>query len=1383
MKNHLLNTALLVAIIPLSALASPWSLRGGNRNGRAILAVDSNLEVRLELTKQDLNARDGEDDALFRVISPNGQTLGEWEIPDDGNASSGFSPGALATTSIVFTAPYPGFYAIEHETSYDSVFDLSVAEHRWGLDSASLELYHYQSRDAEVFFAAPFSSNLTFNVRALHEPARGATVRMYDSETNEVASVTPQSLHDDNTVVCDVPAELQGTPWWIYVPAQDIELTVSGVSLYSTSGTNLLLNRCRLIPDAAVIGMHPGTAKTVEFVLKNSTSGPTTNVCEITNVYTQFADVVGGPEWTSNFVVTAGGCATATVDIIMSESTVTGTSAYVGLSVYEDSRLQAQASLEIRTSDPAVPGINRPFLNWTTGDLARAHLLIAGGNPAWASNAHECTMQAADIWISTPHSIPRTGGDHQLLYVDPVSATPLYFDETSPTQHYSWYSDTVLTGEEYDGAWTTKQHMNIAYGCSVLAMAYGLTGDTNYAGAVCEHLLEYADFYAFLPVLDADGLKASDGGRVTSTSLEEATWLIPIVIAYDAVADSGLLSAGEQVDIEQNVIMPAARHLSGVDYELSNIQAWHNAAVGLAGYCMGDTGLISFAVSDSNHSFTAHLRDAVREDGFWHEGSIAYHYYVLSAYDYLCSASRESDNDLFRTTVNGRGIEEMLAAPLQLVTPDLRLRMQNDDFGPGTLFDRHAMYETANREFANPLYDGVLEGLVNSTLHAWHPFEPAWAFSWGKSLLNAATHEELDLSTLRSTYSESSGTCVLRNDDLVSIIDSGPHGGNHGHYDALHLSLWGNGHYWLADPGTVTYTLPQHEEWYSSTISHNTVVIDESPQGALEIASSPGLLGLSNTLKVVQVTCGEGVYPSGVSVSRLVALTDTYVIMADGITGCTNHIADWFLHGNGELFLPNTNGLSSAVRDWAGHAQYGYIDETLINRTPQTGVVEQVIEDTARVHWRKRNTSIGTDFEDGISWPQMRITTNAAEGMYSALWVVEPGVFERTRTRVYTGDECEMSSYDTLNLSIMVSSDDFDYLDLVVDDLPAFPGHVYRILEGTSTVTGTWQDVSVDLSSPIAVLGSESHLEQIHLRFRGLPTNGVPFKCYVDDLTVSHDGITEVIRQSSLQVSMVAPNGSIAHFGEGPGQPPFVDWPLICVQLPFAPTNEIISVLVPSPGTATTHEVVFSNGVVIVAMQDMTDHWCVDALAPYAVRVSSMSGDSPSDWKEISFACSEGQTDFTPWGKIDATSTTYGSVVCEEGDNALVYSIHLSAPATLTLYVPDRMAAASVNGTVQTDAVLVEPSLLVLPELPAGRHLLKVSSSAVTGIDISDSGEIELSFIGHSNSQYVVDSSTDLLSWVRHFPGFGMTNGHGTFLDNDTNSPTKFYRITATEEP
>jgi hypothetical protein len=81
---------------------------------------------------------------------------------------------------------------------------------------------------------------------------------------------------------------------------------------------------------------------------------------------------------------------------------------------------------------------------------------------------------------------------------------------------------------------------------------------------------------------------------------------------------------------------------------------------------------------------------------------------------------------------------------------------------------------------------------------------------------------------------KAAGFAMLRAPGAAAAIRFGMHGGGHGHPDKLNLVTYGAGRHWGLDPGSINYGVPLHQEWYRSTVAHNTVAVDGASQSTAD---------------------------------------------------------------------------------------------------------------------------------------------------------------------------------------------------------------------------------------------------------------------------------------------------------------------------------------------------------------------------------------------------------------------------------------------------------------------------------------------------------------------------------------------------------------------
>ena len=452
------------------------------------------------------------------------------------------------------------------------------------------------------------------------------------------------------------------------------------------------------------------------------------------------------------------------------------------------------------------------------------------------------------------------------------------------------------SGGEYDAVWRHYFHNNLHNKLLYTAWAYALTGNEKYARAVRWVLLWYADNY----VRFKGGAEKKKGRRgfFLDNPLRESYFVYNIPAAYDLVYDYPGLSAEERRHIERDLLAQCAATLIAAPNKLSNFQSWENAGIAAVGYCLADQRLIDYAINDAGNGFRRQMRDGV-VDGLWHEGSLAYHFFTLTALIKLAEAARINGTDIYRDP----GLKAMFYGPLTVAWPDGKVPRVGDDRSNGIDLARgHAFYwEIAFARYGDPIFAWLL--------HRTYGDGPRRDYVW----LRADCPEKLPAASspppAPSSLLPTAGLCFLRSPKLAAMVKFGPAPAWHDHYDKLELCLWALGRELAIDPGMCAqYAFPERS-WYRCPISHNCVVVDEQRysdcRGTATAFAGTGALQLF-----------QGVLPEayeGVNIRRTVAVlapSDTsggaqpspLVLDLCEVSGGSIH--DWVFHVIGRFSTP-----------------------------------------------------------------------------------------------------------------------------------------------------------------------------------------------------------------------------------------------------------------------------------------------------------------------------------------------------------------------------------------------------------------------------------------------------------------------------------------------
>ena len=551
-----------------------------------------------------------------------------------------------------------------------------------------------------------------------------------------------------------------------------------------------------------------------------------------------------------------------------------------------------------------------PSLFLNKAEIEQIRTLIADGTTY--QHRYWGEMQTrAERWLKDPLAIPERGGDGSLVYWCPDDGRMLTYDPASPHDHVCPKCGKNHQGDKLDGTWRAFTHLSIAFTVRELGILYAVEGDSRYATAAAQILLRYADTYAGYPVFNL--------AKVTRETLDEVNWVISLAAGYDLIYHSGALSREQKQHVEEDLFQVAARFIQvghgarwphRVGGGRANFQLFKDSAILAIGLLLRDVPLVEFAINGPV-GFNAILDRGVAEDGLWWEGSPIYHFgVIMDGFQCIAELAWHVDIDLY----SNDKLRRMYEVPLKMRFGDETFPALHDcPFGWKPTGDAH-FYNNVGKAFelyytrtGNP---GVLPWLTAGELAPIRNFLDSrnqvylteyldpytlWVTpTWPASVPIEPTSVNLEgwgLANLRADHAAS---------DIHLLMDYGPHGNGHGHFDKLNLILYANGRIQAPDLGIVDYRLPQAEGWYRQTVSHNTVVIDETSQ-----RPSTGQLHfflVSPRAKIVDAsptTDQEETQGSVVMRRTLALLDDSFIVDIFTIGRGGVHVHDWVYHNFG----------------------------------------------------------------------------------------------------------------------------------------------------------------------------------------------------------------------------------------------------------------------------------------------------------------------------------------------------------------------------------------------------------------------------------------------------------------------------------------------------
>jgi len=517
----------------------------------------------------------------------------------------------------------------------------------------------------------------------------------------------------------------------------------------------------------------------------------------------------------------------------------------------------------------------------------------------WAKGQVDHYVKRADGILESELVIPDEGGQWSHHYVCKKKCggrlTPKdgkHICKRCDITYTGWPFDQVLIGHQHGGNWASVRD---------LGLAYAFTGKEAYAERAREVLLGYVAKYKTYPIHNYRGQKSRSGARIYAQTLDESSSIIPLCWGYDLVYNSPAFSQADHEAIADEFLREVAATIRRHNAGISNWQSWHNAGVAAIGFVLQDPDLASLALKQKRGGFEYQLDKSILPDGFWYEGTAAYHYYALSALQWTAELAHFAGIDYW----SDKRFQSLYSAPLEYTFPNLSFPAVNDS-DVFSIRGRHSMYELAYARTGKASYLSVAQFGARRSLNA---------LLWGPDELPPSPKVALP-----SRDFQGLGSVVLRNgsgpDQLYVHLDYGPHGGGHGHPDKLALIVFSLGKQLAPDPARLAYGAPLHGSWYRQTFAHNTVCVDERSQ-----AFTTGKLEFTHFTPELAVAQGSSSGANkGVLMRRRVALFGGLVLDVFEVSSDQEHTYDYLYHNFGEL----QPGLDSTPRKEPLATKWGY---------------------------------------------------------------------------------------------------------------------------------------------------------------------------------------------------------------------------------------------------------------------------------------------------------------------------------------------------------------------------------------------------------------------------------------------------------------------------
>ena len=1276
-----------------------------------------NTELRLTVTKQDINWQAGAETLSFTLRDDFGHAVATGEIGDDGVTSARSQPGPLLEETFAITLPEAGTYRLQFNGSLDQRYQLETNAPAWGVQ-ASLEVFNSRGGTTFYFIAPP--NQVVFDVFTQHAAGLNQNVVLRNSRGGQVASAFIGAVDQQFALSASVPADEAGSIWQLHLPMQDLVIRSREVDYLFTQratvfdfGFTQQLIQPRSLRQAGL----SGDRVRYHFRLSNTRNQPIELFPQVSAMQPASLEI----ELPSS-PVRIPGASHVFVDVyanLPAELPVGATGSFL-LTLRDEQQTpltQARALFDVAEPHP-LPAEPR-YVLFSSQRAQRIRERAQNGSPAMRAIAASLQSYAQRVvadnlpvrseeagWMGRYVCDGLGDGDND---DDDGSGAPLVFNVHRPDLHICSTSGERYRGERYDEAWLARYNQELGNRLRFLGYAYLVHQQPEAAGYVRDLLTGYATRYLTWPLNDFQGTQLSFSARLHVETLTESMWLINAAIGYALTRHDPVYSAADRAHIEHNLLIPAAEIILNNPMGPINWQSWHSTAIGLAGYITQNEDWVETALGQP-HGWAMLREEALRDDGIWQEGSIGYHYFGMQPLPFLLTAAEAHG----RVAFDDR-FELAMVSPLDLLYPSGYFPNLNDSINQRITL-RRVLYEQANARYENPVFDRVLTFLYETMGESRSNFD---------TLLFGEPYQSEPLA-VDASLKDQMGLAVPRSGnrltDQIAVMDYGPHGLTHGQFDKLHLSLFGQGTEWLTDPGVGSSNDATFDTWFRTTLGHNTIMLGEQTQRTDNEDNRDPVLFESrlSDWQVMRATMGEPVYPSGAVADRTVLVAGRdYALVLDEVTGGPAP-RDFIFHLEGDLLSPTGFSQGQPPARWQDSPDgHRFLEAPRLVSDPQPqSILMQTTEDGVVVQSQRR-----FGFTDRCEFLELwsgnlGLANDAAEGRHAIQWVVVPREFQTMQKEFLTLSE-ETPIPDQLQFEVRIESDQFDRLTLVLEN--AIPGErrEYVITRGESVTPGSWQTVTVDLDDDTNRFNTGLRVHRLQFGLSGAIGSDDAFRIWVDDIRALAGGA--VIEGERRGVALHFPGGEATQYflADGPSPQPPRTHPVVIARRGQTGPVRHAAVIEPFLGAHAIQrtETLDANNLLLES-EAWRDQIALDPAAlqyrrlrthPQTGQVMRLDGIGPIDWQHEAL-------------RYQSPGGAFSLERLDSNPLEQRWRYHKAAPAPdqLQLSLNSGQAVVWLDGQPWPQArIEAQPSgpWLIAENLPPGMHRIEITPDAQTRIE------------------------------------------------------------------
>lgn len=512
----------------------------------------------------------------------------------------------------------------------------------------------------------------------------------------------------------------------------------------------------------------------------------------------------------------------------------------------------------------------------------------------WAKQAWDTMRREADMAIATPPQVPVEACGWRHDFYSRQTANALLYEPDQPKNFLDPSTGKRESDEKQRAAWVLLTHERTFRMMCSLGLLYQITGDEKYAAWAAEGMRRAADYFTHHEFWK----KTAQGPTLYYQFLYDAGIVLLLANAYELTMASRAYTDADHAHIRRDIFEERVPNL--VQFlikgpQVHNMACFASAAVASAGRVMKRNDWVERGLG-AQTGLRTQLMGGIETgpggklDGFWHEGTLFYHYYSLCTLTTLYELERQARDKVDPELT--RRFAAMFDAPVQMADQQLRLPPVGDLSAPRTVdlaVYRH-LYEYAAGQIDAERFGPVVAAIYENGRM---PRTDWTALAYGIDTLPRPGGIPA-----KSTLLPVTGTGVFRAstpEPFYVLFRCGRDHGGHDHPDRLSILLHAHGQPISPDLGTAGYSLhPLNGNYYRSTMAHNTLFANEGNQiGSATLDWRPDASPNPQARGIVN--------HDGITYTRTVHFAPPYIVLVDEYASDKAQRYCWAYHAYGDL--------------------------------------------------------------------------------------------------------------------------------------------------------------------------------------------------------------------------------------------------------------------------------------------------------------------------------------------------------------------------------------------------------------------------------------------------------------------------------------------------